>query len=200
MSRLAEFFNALVARNIKSWTLSINWTLPWFNTNTKKEKQPNMRNIIALIDSILDVYDNAAYQALPNGTTFCNLAVTAVAVSMGCNDFYGKTADQILEVVENSQNWSDVPFEKAQEMANQGSLLIAGLSSKDLGQDHGHVCVIRPGKICYSGKWGQTPRVLNVGRENFLARAKKGPLTNQPAGLNEAFVDKPTIWVWQPSL
>lgn len=160
----------------------------------------NMRDLITLVDSIFDVYDNQAYQPLPNGMTFCNLGVTAVSVAMGCNDFYGMTADEIVAFMEKNQNWSEVPFEKAQDMANNGSLLVAGLNAQSLGQAHGHVCIIRPGKFCYSGKWGKTPRVMNIGIENFCARAKHGPLTNQPAGLNESFVELPKIYVWRPSL
>lgn len=160
-----------------------------------------MRDVIALIDAVCDVYDNVAYAPLPDGTTFCNLAVAVVSASMGCKDFFGKTADEIVATISTSSDWSLIPFEKAQELANAGSLLIAGLDSKALGQAHGHVTVIRPGRPCYSGKWpGPCPRVLNIGAENFLARAKKGPLTNQPAGLNEAFVELPKIWAWRPSL
>ena len=160
----------------------------------------SMKDLLTLTDSIFDVYDNQAYLPLPNGMTFCNLGVTAIAVAMGCNDFYGKTADEIITFVETSKNWSPIAFEAAQDTANNGSLVVAGLDSKVLGQAHGHVCVIRPGKVCYSGKWGKTPRVMNIGAENFVARAKKGPLTNQPAGLNEAFVEMPKIFVWRPSL
>jgi hypothetical protein len=160
----------------------------------------SMKDIITLIDSISDVYDNAGYFPTPDGSTFCNLATTAVASAMGCSDFYGKTADEMIALMQANSDWSEVPFEKVQDMANQGSLLIAGLDSKALNQTHGHVTVIRPGKACYSGKWGLTPRCLNVGAENFLARAKHGPLTNQPCGLNESFIEMPTIWVWRQSL
>lgn len=160
----------------------------------------SMRDLITLIDAVLDVYDNRDLQPLADGTTFCNLAVNFVAVAMGCKDLTGKTADEIMGLIEASDDWSDVPFEKAQDMANGGSLLIAGLESKELGAAHGHVVVIRPGRFCYSGKWGKTPRCLNIGKENFIARAKHGPLVNQPAGLNEAFVPPPKIYVWRPSL
>jgi hypothetical protein len=160
----------------------------------------NMRDVITLIDAICDVYDTQAFIPHADGTTFCNLAVAAVAGAMGCNDLNNQTADQIVDTLRKSPDWGEVPFEKVQDMANQGSLLIAGLEAKDLNQAHGHVVVIRPGKFCYSGKWGKTPRCLNIGAENFLGRAKRGPLTNQPAGLNEAFVEMPKIWVWKRSL
>ncbi len=160
----------------------------------------NMRDLITLIDAICDVYDNADLRP-HDGLTYCNLSVNFVSTAMGCKSFAGLTADQILQRISNDGDWSDVPGEKAQDMANQGSLLIAGLTSEELGQEHGHVVVIRPGKPCYSGKYnGPCPRCLNIGAENFLARAKRGPLINAPCGLNEAFGPVPKIWVWRPSL
>ncbi len=160
------------------------------------------RDVIFLIDAICDAYDNQAFQPLADGTTFCNQGVIYVSEAMGCKDFAGKNADEIVAFLSSDPNWSLVPMEKAQELANAGSLLVAGLDSKTLGQSHGHVVIVRPGKPVYSGKWNTSlcPRVLNIGQENFLARAKKGPLTNQPAGLNEAFQPLPKIWAWRPSL
>lgn len=161
-----------------------------------------VRDVATLIDAICDAYDNQAWAPQPDGTTFCNMGVTAIANAMGCKDFDGKTADEIVAFLASDSDWSPVPLEKAQELANQGSLLVAGLDSKTLGQAHGHVVVLRPGKPVYSGKWSTNlcPRVLNIGAENFLARAKKGPLTNQPAGLNESFGPLPKIWIWRQSL
>lgn len=160
----------------------------------------NLKDPILLIEVILDIYDRADLQPLPDGTTFCNFAVDAVAKALGYTQFGGKTADQIVAFLTGNSDWSEIPLPKAQDMANQGSLLIAGLDSVALNQAHGHVCVIRPGKIVYSGKWGACPRVLNVGAENFIARAKRGPLTNQPAGLNEAFQPLPKIWVLRSTI
>ena len=189
---LWEFCTGALNAFLKKPSFSIDVTLPTGYTK--------VRDVIGLIDAICDVYDNQAYAPLPDGTTFCNLGVSVVAASMGCKDFFGKTADEIVAFISADPNWSPVPIENAQDLANQGSLLIAGLDSKSLGQAHGHVVVIRPGKPCFSGKWGPTPRCLNIGAENFLARAKRGPLTNQPAGLNESFVEVPKIWAWRQSL
>ena len=159
-----------------------------------------MKNTIDLIDAILDAYDRQDFQPGPNGLTHCNEAVQAVCETLGYDKLAGLNADEICAFIAVSGDWSEVAFDNAQNMANQGSLLVAGLDSKALGQDHGHVVVIRPGKPCYSGKWGACPRVLNVGAENFIARAKRGPLTNQPSGLNEAFVPLPKIWVLRSTL
>lgn len=158
-----------------------------------------MRNLIGLFDAVCEAYDNPDFVP-KDGVTHCNEAVAYVANSLGCTDFELKTADEIIQLVEGSPDWSTVTILNAQDMANQGSLLIAGLNSTELGQKHGHVVVIRPGKLCFSGKWGPCPRILNIGAENFLARAKKGPLIGMAVGLNEAFVPMPKIFVWRPSL
>lgn len=161
-----------------------------------------VRDVLTLIDAICDAYDNQAFAPHQDGTTFCNEGVNSVATAMGYKGFAGMNADQIVAFMAASPDWSPVPLEQAQELANQGSLLVAGLDSKTLEQAHGHVAVIRPGRPVYSGKWNTNvcPRVLNIGAENFIARAKKGPLTNQPAGVNESFQPLPKIYVWRDSL
>lgn len=159
-----------------------------------------MKDPIVLIDAILDAYDRLDFRPNPDGTTHCNQAVNAVAQAYGYKAIEGMTADQIVAFLTSNSDWSEVPMEKAQDMANAGSLLIAGLDSKGLGQSHGHVVIIRPGKASFSGKWGSVPRVLNIGAHNFIARAPNGPLTNQPCGLNEAFVPPPKIWVLRETL
>lgn len=185
-------WNAIIALLQRT---GISLTIPFSATGYTKP----MKDLITLIDAICDTYDRA--DLLPHdGVTYCNVGVSAVATAMGCKDFAAKTADEIIEFMEKSPDWSEVPFDKSQDMANEGSLLIAGLKSTQLSQAHGHVCVIRPGKPCYSGKWGLTPRCLNIGAENFLARGKRGVLTNAPAGLNQAFESLPKIHIWRPSL
>lgn len=161
-----------------------------------------VRDVLTLIDAICNAYDNQAFVPLSDGTTFCNQGVNYVSEAMGYKGFAGKNADEIVGILSTSDDWSPVPMEKAQDLANQGSLLIAGLDSEALGQAHGHVVVCRPGRPVYSGKWATNlcPRTLNIGAENFIARAKKGALTNQPCGLNESFQPLPKIWVWRQSL
>jgi hypothetical protein len=168
------------------------WSFAWTGTKT-------MKDIITLIDTICEAYDRMDF--IPaDGVTHCNEAVCMVADAMGCKDFELKMADQIVSFVAQSQDWQEVHLSQAQDLANQGSLCIAGLDSKALNSDHGHVVVIRPGKVVYSGKWGPVPRCLNVGAEMFLARAKKGPLTGMSCGVNEAFQPLPKFYAWRPSL
>lgn len=159
-----------------------------------------VRNVLTLIDAICDAYDNPAFMPLPDGTTYCNWAVQAICATMGYKNFVGLTADQIVAKMASDPDWSPVPFENAQNLANQGSLVVAGLDGPSMNQAHGHVVIIRPGRTCFSGKWQQTPRCLNIGGENFLARAKRGPLKGLACGLNEAFQEMPKIYVWRESL
>lgn len=159
-----------------------------------------MKNLLGLFEAICDTYDRVDFLSAADGTTHCNQACAAVAELLGCKDLTDRTADGIVEHLAVNPGWSAVSMEEAQERANEGSLVIAGLDSKALNQSHGHVVVIRPGIVCYSGKWGKTARCMNFGQEVFLGRAKKGPLTQMPAGVNEAFVPLPTFWVWKASL
>ena len=160
-----------------------------------------MKDPIVLIDAILDSYDNQSF--LPaNGVTHCNEALHMIGVTVAAYDkFYGLTADQIIDyIVNNASEWQPVAMTDAQAMANEGSWLVAGLKSTELGQAHGHVVTIRPGREVYSGKWGSVPRVLNIGAQNFIARSKTGPLTNQPCGLNESFIPMPKIYALKSTL
>lgn len=180
---------ALTRRPFISVSRSVTWT-----------GYTKVRDVVTLIDAICDAYDRNDYRPSPDGSTHCNQAVQSIAQAMGCQDLNAKSADEIVDFISSSDEWSDVPFERAQDMANQGSLLVAGLKSKDLDAQHGHVVVVRPGKACQSGKWGLTPRCVNIGKSDFIARAQSGPLTMMPVGLNDAFIPLPKIWVWRRSL
>lgn len=158
-----------------------------------------MPNLIALIDAVCDTYDDV--HLLPkDGVTFCNIACNQIAVKMGCKDLVAKTADDIYEFMIASSQWSEVAMEKAQDLANNGALIFAVASGSMLNQDHGHICVIRPGLVKTSGKWIKAPCVMNIGAQCFIGRAKSGPLIGMPVGLNEAFVPMPRLFVWRPSL
>jgi hypothetical protein len=161
---------------------------------------PNMKDPILLIDIICDVYDNPKYLPREDGTTFCNLAAQDICHAYGCNDFDGKDADQIYNFVRNSPNWKVQGMHDVQILANVGTLIFAVIPSVVLRQAHGHICVVRPGKLKDSGKWGLCPSVMNIGAENFIGRAKRGPLTGLPCGVNESFVPIPEFFAYVQSL
>ena len=176
-------------------------------------------NLIRLIDAICVAWDNPAYYPeFENGvlkTTWCNYFVCEVAKGTGCEDFFDPTthqpmmADDIIRVMSASDMWQEIrvagldpgqmaiALKSVQVWANQGYLTIAGASSASLGTAHAHVAIIRPGIMKDSGKWGKTPCAANVGKENFVGRAKSGPLKGEPCGLNQAFVQMPRFWAYK---
>lgn len=168
-----------------------------------------MRNLPGLIDAICDAYDNPNFvPKVIDGqqVTYCNYAANSIAQAMGCLDFWDPhsqeplNADAIFAFLKGSPEWTEADMSKCQDLANQGSLVFAAANSLMLGQAHGHICVVRPGLPKDSGKFGSCPSVLNIGGENFIGRAKKGPLTGMACGVNEAFIEKPIFFVWRQSL
>lgn len=181
---------------------------------------PN-NNLIQLIDAICVAWDNPNYYPeFENGVlkvTHCNQFACEVAHVVGCDDFFDlithqpMMADDMILKMQRSDQWQEIrvaglePGQMAialravQTWANQGFLTIAGAPSTNLGS-HGHVCVIRPGNLKSSGKWGEVPVVANVGKEMFIGRAKSGPVKGEPVGVNEAFISMPRFWSWKGSM
>lgn len=161
-----------------------------------------MKNLIGLFDAICDVYDRSDFRPNADGSTHCNQAVHAIAsVAFNYNGFRDMTADQMVDhMALTPDDWNLSSLEQAQDNANNGSLVVAGLRSSALGQQHGHIVVIRPGRVCDSGKWGPVPRCLNIGAHDFIARGQNGSLTGMPVGVNEAFIPKPKFYVLRSSL
>lgn len=155
----------------------------------------NMKNKDLLIQSQDKVWASGAF--MPNDSdgedeTFCNLATQAVLKMMGCTDMTGLNADAMMEFLRTSGDWLIKPIGDCQFLANTGTLLIAGLGSKDLGQRHGHVCTITPGTEEFSGHWNcKVPVALSIGRRAICARS---------LGVNYAFVPMPEFYAWKPSL
>lgn len=172
--------------------------------------------LIRLFDAIVVAYDNPAYYPVfENGElkeTFCNRFVNDVTQAMGYDDFIDPMtkqaimADDIIYVMTNSSRWQEIrcsvsdpegmklAMHTVQVWANQGYLTIAGATGATLGSMHGHVCIIRPGVMKPSGKWGDVPVVANCGKENFIGRAKSGVMKGDPVGVNEAFVQLPRFF------
>lgn len=175
----------------------LGWSFGFYATGYKK-----VRNLIGLFDAVCDVYDRTDFKPNSDGTTHCNQAVQAVAVSaFGYHGLDGMLADEIIDFLQESSDWAPIIIHQAQDYANQGSLILAGLNSTDLKQAHGHIVIIRPGIECDSGKWGKVPRCVNIGASNFLARGQKGVMTNLSVGVNEAFsAPMPKCWVLRSSL
>lgn len=207
--------DALLKRGLN---ISITKAFSW--TGYTNDHMDEWKNLIKLIDAICVAWDNPAYypEFDANGKaikTHCNRFVNAVAKSIGCNDLHDPEtgapylADQMIEIISNSSNWHEMrcaglpedlmknALRIIQLSANQGSLLVAAASSASLGAAHGHICIVRPGLMKTSGKWGDIPVVANCGRENFIGRAKTGPMKGEPVGINQAFVSMPRFYCWK---
>lgn len=144
----------------------------------------NMKNLPLLLDAICEAYNNPSF--LPReGKTYCNMASNSIALKMGCGDLAGRVANDIYDYMSASPNWSETPFDKAQFLANQGTLVFA--ARKD--SPHGHICVVMPGNEKFSGKWGKVPTVMNIGKDVFIGK-----------GVSWAFSELPKFYSWRPSL
>lgn len=143
-----------------------------------------MKDSLLLLDAIHLPLCRPEYQPA-GGATHCNGYVAEVTETYGFKGLTGLLANQIIDTVAAHNDWSEIPVEKAQDLANGGSLIIAAL--KD--EPHGHVNIICPGKAKTSGRWGPVPSCANVGKEVFIGK-----------GINWAFSDMPKFYVWRKSL
>jgi hypothetical protein len=154
-----------------------------------------MKDLFLLVDAFCEAYDRVYHPVAKgdpppfqprDGMTFCNQGVWYVVEKFGYRGFSGLTANQMIDVMRSSLDWRPLPMEEAQNHANQGSVVVAGLQD----HPHGHVCVVRPGHPGTSGKWGRpVPKVANIGAQNFIAR-----------GVNYVFKDPPEFFVLAASL
>lgn len=120
-----------------------------------------------LIDACCEAYDNKNF--IPkDGETHCNQAVAGICDKYGYPKFRLLLANEMIDLMRSGPEWAPVSIEEAQNLANQGKLVVAG--RKD--EPHGHVAVVRPGVPDYSPKWGcLTPKVVNIGAENFIDKS-----------------------------
>lgn len=176
-------------------------------------------NLVQLIDAICVAWDNPDYYPeFENGelkTTYCNYFVADVAKAVGCDDFIDPVtgnpllADEMIRFMAGSDHWQElrvaglapdamaVGLRSVQMWANQGYFTVAAASAASLGSKHAHICVVRPGVVKTSGKWGEVPVVANCGKEQFIGRAKSGPMKGEPVGVNEAFIQMPRFFSWK---
>lgn len=187
----------------------------------------HIRDRNELIDAILTAYDNPAYApVIQDGTivtTYCNFAANEIAQKVGCSDLFDsekkrpRTADeaydfmvahsdpnkpdtfdwQEIQCANLQADFREVAFQAMQWQANSGHLIFAVQSSRAMQAGHGHICVIRPGVMKQSGKWGRVPACMNIGGENFIALGQKGVMKGIAVGINQAFREIPKFFVWK---
>lgn len=121
-------------------------------------------------------------------STFCNVSVNYISQKMGFDGFRGMMANDIVHRMNNAPDFSVVGPEAAQALANDGRLVIAGITGdpEQNGQlGHGHVSICYVGDTVYSGKWKEEcPQTCNVGKENKFCSSNYG------------FNSKPKYYAW----
>lgn len=114
--------------------------------------------------------------------TFCNQAAHAIASDFGCDAFDKKLANEIVKLMKESDEWSPCSSEKACKLAQLGHLVVAAQFN---AQGPGHVAVVYPGPMLFSGKWNKkVPMVANVGKTNGIM------------GVNFAFASEPEYFLY----
>ena len=117
-----------------------------------------------------------------DGKTHCDWALNLICSHMGCSRFSDPDllANKIYDILESE--WAKVDASWAREFAMSGGLAVAAQK----GKPHGHVAVVYPGPMVYSGKWKSwCPTIANVGR------------TCEITGANNGFVNKPDYFVFK---
>src|SRR3990167_7020333 len=135
---------------------------------TQEIVQKVFESTFKLLEACLAVYDDPRYrQILDTDPTHCNEAVSRIAdLAKNYKKFYGLNANQIISFLSKSDEWQEQSLvaEDLQELANEGRLLICGVTH----EPHGHVCVIRPGLVKESSAWKMfVPSVVNIGPRNL---------------------------------
>lgn len=143
-----------------------------------------MKNLFMLLDAIHLPLNRPEYQP-GGGLTHCNAYVNEVCQAMGYKSFDGLLANDIVDLIAIDPAWTETSMDRCQDLANGGSLVIAGFKA----DPHGHVNVICPGKLKASGRWGPVPSCANVGKDIFIGK-----------GINWAFSELPKFWAWRSSL
>lgn len=143
-----------------------------------------MKDLYLLLDAIHLPLCRPEYQP-GGGLTHCNAYVTEVCSLYGFKGLEGLVANQIIDLLSTHDQWSEVPMSKAQELANKGTLIVAGFKA----DPHGHIDVVCPGREKTSGRWGQVPSVANVGKEVFVGK-----------GINWAFGEIPKLYALRSTL
>lgn len=155
----------------------------------------NPRNKEKLIKVQDSVWASGAYMPTYDASgevTHCNGAVNAVLGAYDYKRMSGMVADEMMAFLRTSGDFRAILMVDAQFRTNMGTVVVAGLDSKQLGQSHGHVCTLTPGEAEWSGHWNaKAPVCLSLGRKGICFRSK---------GVNWAFVGVPEFYAWVPTL
>lgn len=143
-----------------------------------------MKDALTLLDAIHLAFSRPEY-APKDGTTHCNQFTDEVCQTFGFKEFSGKLANDICDLLHGHPQWLEITMDRCQDLSNGGSLIIAGIKEVP----HGHVCIICPGHIKTSGRWGSVPSCASVGIENTIGK-----------GINWIFGTMPKFWIFRQTL
>lgn len=106
---------------------------------------------------------------IQNMTTWCNKGCRLIAEEMGCFLFKeNHTANEMYDIMDASPDFTKDTGERAVEHAKKGGLAIAAKKYRG----HGHVAVVFPGPMVYSGSWKKSiPLIANIGKSNGVMAA-----------------------------
>lgn len=101
----------------------------------------------------------------------CNRGVNhAFEELTGSEELSGVNANDMVDILDESENFETVELEEVQELANDGEIVIAGKKEEDVS---GHVALAVPGEEVSSGSWGQkVPVMMDTGKNHRWS--KKG--------------------------
>lgn len=128
------------------------------------------------------------YEALADGTTFCNFAVHEILTRLRLPAFCLPAPNSIVPMLANDltekleTHCRELNFEEAHRLALEGAVIVAAMKMPE----HGHVAVVYPvAYMAASAKWSRSdiPIVANVGKDNGVMP------------LNWAFGARPRLWL-----
>ncbi|MCW5921681.1 MAG: RHS repeat-associated core domain-containing protein [Saprospiraceae bacterium] len=133
----------------------------------------------------------------------CNVGVSAAFKELtGSDELSSMRANQMIDYMKSSSNFTEVTIDQVQELANQGEIVVAGyqsssyLKNKSLLDDQqkpdseissGHVALAVPGEALKSGgTWnGQKSKDMEGGIPNLMDTGRDMRAESQPA--NQSF-------------
>ena len=105
-------------------------------------------------------------------TTYCNRAVQDVAATYGCEGLNGMMANDMAQALGGGlvPGWTRAMGDMAAKHARRGGLALAAKEYTG----HGHVAILAPESMQFSGSWGHdVPVLYNVGKKNGLMKCSE---------------------------
>lgn len=154
------------------------------------------KNLPVLVDAVCEVFAMSLgdgrfapkfSKEMGRLITHCNEAVNYICKKFGYLEFDkentldpldAKLANQQHDIMETSDRWIIVEMPQAQQLANDGCLVVASTKNPN---GPGHVVVLRPGISQFSSSWkSDAPKCVNVGGSVFIDKKLSFAFRNEP--------------------